>query len=200
MDVHHAENSAASALLATYCALCGLKLRDARSVECGVGPDCRKAHGYDAPNREPNWDAAEKLLEGVVLCNVALTSEPAWRSDARAFANRVIVLIAIEQTGPAVIKATNALCVLGFEKVAVRVAGRLAKIKIELEGEGEQQFYVVRAPYSEGFLRTPGRKWDGVAKVTRFHKSFKAPLFAALERNYQGHVALGPKGLFQIAG
>lgn len=58
------ENAPAAAMLATHCC-CGRPLLDAVSVEAGIGPDCRKKHGFDEAQTAPDWAAVARLeLEG----------------------------------------------------------------------------------------------------------------------------------------
>ena len=42
------ENAPSTALLATNCLACNRPLRDAASVEAGIGPICREKYGYDS--------------------------------------------------------------------------------------------------------------------------------------------------------
>lgn len=41
------EAAPATRMLATHCAACARPLVDAKSVETGMGPDCRKRHGFN---------------------------------------------------------------------------------------------------------------------------------------------------------
>jgi hypothetical protein len=60
------ESAPATKLLATHCACCSRPLVDAVSVETGIGPDCRKKHGYTQAQAEPNWEAVMQLTDGLV--------------------------------------------------------------------------------------------------------------------------------------
>jgi hypothetical protein len=164
------EDAPATLILATNCACCGRPLLDAKSVETGMGPTCRAKHGYNHPCTE----------------------------EARTEANRLVYRIAVEQIGDAVQVAIGRLFALGFEKLADRIAERIAPIKLTVEGD----LYVLEAPYSEvattEFRRVPGRRWDRERKVNTFPVASRAALWAALSASYKGIVARGPKGLFAI--
>lgn len=41
------ENAPQTKLLATDCAVCSRPLCDAKSVELGIGPECRKKYGFE---------------------------------------------------------------------------------------------------------------------------------------------------------
>jgi hypothetical protein len=207
------ENAPATQMLATFCACCARPLLDAVSVETGVGPECRKKHGYVAAQGEPNWRAVFEATDGLVpvrdllggddvpVTDAALAADAAWRLgglETRRVANLLVHRIAVEQDGDAVIQLTNAVRALGFEKLAARVAKRLVAIVIE-EGGAELE---VRCPYSETFLalsRTiPGRRWDAAAKTTRFPAARKRDVWTAICRAYPGATGAGPKGLFVV--
>lgn len=53
-------------LLATSCCICGRPLRDAASVEYGIGPDCRRNYGF-ADGREENREEANRLIHEASL-------------------------------------------------------------------------------------------------------------------------------------
>lgn len=55
-------NAPATELLATECAVCGRALVDAKSVESGIGPECRKKHGFEAPVSEEQRIAANRAV------------------------------------------------------------------------------------------------------------------------------------------
>lgn len=169
------ENAPATKMLATQCACCAKPLVDAVSVEIGIGPDCRKKHGYNA--------ALEAASE-----------------DARQQANALIHKIALVQKGDEAFKACEALRALGFQTVADRVVARLAKIVIENDGKA----LVVDTPFNATFVARvktiPGRKWDGEKGVNRLPLTFQArkALYAALVEAFPGKWARGPHGAFVI--
>lgn len=163
----------ACAMLAVYCACCGKPLLDATSVETGMGPECRRKHGYNA-------EAAE---------------------GDRAEANRIVRAIACEQTGAAVAIGCARLAELGFGKLAERIGKRIGCIRIEAEDEGD--FLIVKAPYNEAHVAAmravPGRRWDREAKADRVPASSRAALWGALRAVWPGRVGIGPAGMFVIA-
>jgi hypothetical protein len=189
------ETAPATKMLATFCACCSLPLVDAVSVETGVGPDCRKKHGFAKPDTEVPYDAACTLVaevpEGAEIV--------AGTSTVRELVNRLVYRIARDQSGAHVLTWTNAVRTLGYTKLAARIAKRLAAVEIEAEGD----VYLVRARFSDVHLaamrRVPGRRWDRENKCDRVPEASKAALLEALAKAHPGQVARGPKGLFMFA-
>lgn len=207
-------DSPACDLVATQCACCSRPLVDAVSVETGVGPECRKRHGYADAQGEPDWTAVAEALaairgtdigtvEGKVLPLGPEGTEAAWRLggiETRKSANVLVHRIAAQQEGPAVLQLVNAVRALGYTKLADRIAERLASVRIErVAGR-----IVVRAPYSPesvtAFRRVPGRKFekDGRDARNTFPESSAKAVLGALRSCFPGATAIGPKGLFVL--
>lgn len=194
------EDAPATQLVATHCACCSRPLVDAASVEAGIGPECRKRHGFRDAQGEPCWVA--------VLAALATTGDLqaiglARMSEARTLANVLVHRIAIEQDGTTVLARTNALRALGFTKLADRIAERLATVAIERT----ETSVIVRAPYSPESVavlrRVPGRRFEKNETGEKdprnvFPRSSERALFAALCVAYPGATAIGPKGLFVL--
>lgn len=215
------ENAPATKMLATHCACCARPLVDAESVELGIGPDCRKRHGFKAAQAEPSWDAVGDALRGSplggesVLPGGAEAAEAAWRLgglEVRKLANVLVHRIACEQGGAAVPAYVNAVRALGFIKLAGVLAHRLATVVIERDDAG---FITVHSPYDEaavaafralahtqfassGMHAPRAGRWDAAAKAWRFHPLCARALHATLVRCYPQRLALGPKGLFVL--
>jgi hypothetical protein len=170
------ENAPATRMLATHCAACARPLVDAKSVEIGMGPDCRKRLGFDREVSE----------------------------EARAQANRIVYAIAahLHDTAPgagaAQAERARKLLELGFTALADKVLERVAPIRIEVEGDR----LAVRTPYSEQatllFRGIPNRRWDRERKVNVVPAAERRTLWQALERAYPGMVGIGPKGPFVL--
>lgn len=156
------ENAPSTRLLATHCCACGRALRDAASVEAGMGPDCREKYGYGIEVDEA----------------------------ARAEANRLVHWIAAagERDVAGLCAAVGRLQVLGFAVLAERLTERTATVQIE-EVAGR---FIVRTPYNEATVaawRTvPGRRWDRDAKANTAPTSSRPQLWALLKRYHAGHV------------
>jgi Family of unknown function (DUF6011) len=185
----------ATKLLATFCACCALPLVDAISVETGVGPECRRKHGFAKPDAEVPFDVARVLVAEVPDGAEVV----AGTTTVRELANRLVYRIARDQAGGAVITWTNAVRALGYTKLAARIAKRLASVEIDTDGG----VYIVRARFSDEHLaamRTvPGRRWDRENKCDRVPEASKVALLAALTKAHPGEIARGPKGLFTFA-
>jgi hypothetical protein len=195
------ENAPATKMLATHCACCARPLVDATSVEVGVGPECRKKHGFDKPDVE---------VELASACALAATlpadvyAEVAGAGSTREACNRLVYRIAAEQDGPLVNAMTDAVRALGFVRLALRIVARVATVLIDRQGES----IVVRSPYSESALpilrAVPGRRFEKLGANGKkdprnvFPATSAKPLLAALAKAFPGATACGPKGLFVL--
>lgn len=186
------ENAPATIMLATRCAICSRPLVDAKSVDAGMGPECRKRYGYNEVVDEEARAAANRIVHALAL----------RRSDGSS----------IEGDWDALVAAT-ALAGLGFRKLADVVAKRAATVRIvEDTGVCVNGYPVdhpmsgsvvlrVWAPYSEtandGWrqLRAP---WDKEHKCRVVPLAKKRELFALLVRYFPDACAFGPKGAFRI--
>jgi len=171
------ENAPQTYLLATHCIICGKELCDAKSVEAGIGPVCRKRTGYHSHVTEENRKAANKLIHTVT------TSK------------------SVDEK----INSMNALLELGFTGVVKAMLKSVAEVKIALTDDSHPHGagrYAVKTPYHPAVvneMRTiPGRKWDKNGKVNTFPQSSKLALFQALCKHYEGDIAVGPKGIFKV--
>lgn len=161
----------ATKLLASHCCVCARPLLDSVSVELGIGPDCRKKHGFDV----------------------------AVDADAREQANVIVHRIAANQTGGQVAFDCEALRALGFGKLADRILVRVAAVKIDVTADGRYSVVTPYDPAVVDAMRTiPGRRWDRDAKLNTFPSTSKAALAEMLRRFFAGAIATGPKGAFVI--
>lgn len=162
------ENLASTKILATNCAVCGRALRDAVSVEMGIGPDCREKYGYNDCVNEHN------------------------RQDA----NQLIYLLCDKKTGVEATEACRQLRKLGFQKLSMKIATRLLGIRIE-QDTTRPGILLVTTPYTEAAVRelksVPGRVWNRELYVNEFPVTSKNLLWNALRRAFGGQecIALG---------
>lgn len=157
------ESAPATKLVATHCAVCARPLVDAVSVETGIGPDCRKKHGYTAPDLAVDVVAVVSALAAALPAEVYLevVAKASISTEARACANVLVHRIAAEQTGPLVAAYVSALAKLGFTKLSERIAKRIGKVEVFEDGSG---FYVIKTPFNESFVSQvrgiPGRRFE----------------------------------------
>jgi hypothetical protein len=176
-------------LLATHCIACGRPLRDAVSVESGIGPICAEKYGF----------FGECSAEG------------------RAEANSLIHQCAARQReGWAVIAPLVArLRELGWEGIADKIERRLKKGESETPDIFVTEcslngwpWYKVITPFDRGavaeFKTIPGRwfttvkEGDKEVPVNMVPKKQRAALWALLRNHYAGKVGESLKGLFVI--
>ncbi|WNM70260.1 capsid decoration protein [Myxococcus phage Mx1] len=168
------ENLKSTKVLATSCAVCNRPLRDAVSVEIGIGPDCREKYGY----------------------NEAISSEN------QEIANRLVYQLVDKKEGVSAIEACRQLKELGFIRLAEKIANRLVDIRIELSQDGAS--LKVSTPYTErgvaSFREIPHRRWDKDqnANIVPNTTNGKKWLWYALKKAFSGQGGFGPEGFFQI--
>ena len=185
------ESAPGTKLLAVECACCGRPLLDAASIEAGMGPHCRKNHGFVAPDTIADLDAVDRIgLAGT------------WPSDPKARVNALVHHIAAKAfVGADLGKAIATVHALGFQKLADRLAERTAPV-IQVQASGD--YYYVRAPFSEVFnieMRdVRGSVWIPADKVRRVPVTARVALWDAIKRAFPGaFVATGNK-LVRIPG
>lgn len=165
------ENLRSTKLLATHCAVCGRILRDAKSAEMGIGPDCAQKYGYNSTVNDAN----------------------------RVMANQLIFLIADKQNGLDAVDGCRRLRNLGFVKLASKIAIRLMSIKV-MADEQNPKLLNVTTPYTQNGIDAmrsiPGRRWDSENYVNVIPVEQKAALWKALLTAFPGYDMLGPDGNF----
>lgn len=163
------ENLKSTKMLATHCAVCARPLRDAVSVELGIGPDCRAKYGYD---------------ESV-------------NAENRERANQLIFQVADAQVGIPAVEACRALRDLGFTKLAAKIATRLFSIRVVRVADGVLAVFTPYTENGVQAMRTiPGRRWDKEQHASLVPESNKNHLWSALKRAFPGYEMLGPDGQF----
>lgn len=164
------ENAPATKMLATHCAVCRRPLVDAKSVELGIGPDCRKKYGFDISVDE----------------------------SARAMANKLVYEIALKPQHLDTFKRTAILRELGFLKLAKVIEDRIAVVRVVLM-ENELRIVTPYNPeFVEAVRKIPGRKWHKEEKVWSVPIHQRAALWAAMNAHYKGAMGVGPKGPFIV--
>jgi hypothetical protein len=181
------QNAPATKMLATNCVCCGLPLVDAKSVELGIGPDCRK-----------NANIPEDIED-----------------DVRIMANKYVHEAAIAAQKGAVAKVLNyadKLTNLGLEALGMKVARRFkdgakkASRKADIVITERGDTLIVKTPYRRGdadaFVRAwrdiNGRRYDRNTRCNHIPKSEKGALWELLQRFFPGKWGRGPKGAFKV--
>ena len=188
----HYTHSPACALVASHCACCGQPLVDAVSVETGIGPWCRKNHGYKAADVRADWDGVDAALEGTDALEVVRTE----KIHHRLTANYLVYRIACEPFTRDAQRYVAALYRVGFVALARRIAKRVEGVVVDVEG-GE---LVVTAPKSarlgDALYRAGVRStWDRDAKVRRVAATDRSALWRVLRAALPaGTVVVGPNG------
>lgn len=192
-------------LLNAPCLVCDTKLTDPTSVTLGIGPTCRKNHG---------WKALDELSAGDNARAKALVYEAAVVRDTDP--NRVLAIAA-------------ELLRMGLEKLGTRIQDRFIEVRLHLTDAPEVRWdgvarrevetgatirvLQVKSPYHSGFRDAlfrccSYRRSVYVADATKpsgrafSHWEVKYEdargLYRALASCYPGKSALGPRGTFTV--
>jgi hypothetical protein len=198
------ENAPATKMLATHCACCARPLVDAASVEAGIGPECRKRHGYSASQKDANWDDVMFALDGIVpVAEINPSVEP--RIASNLLVHRIAAQLgAGNLAGEDVLDMVRAIDALGFSKLSERILDRIEPIRLIADGNA----LLVFTPFSEAFVAglkskiaaKADRRWDPAKKAWRVSMTQKRVLWTLLQSEFAGRVAIGPKGAFTIGG
>ena len=165
------ENAPSTALLATNCLACNRPLRDAASVEAGIGPICREKYGYDS------------IAEDVRIKANALIHEAARKGTPNARVLEIADLL--EDMGASVLadKVRTRFYRRCFRRKVVRIEkdefffGGWASRRASLTLVSEREKYGMVEPGSL-FVYTPYIK--GVSKA------FGEDLKRTVEKTYRG--------------
>lgn len=180
-------NASATKLLATNCVCCGLPLVDSKSVELGIGPDCRKKAGVPS-----DIDNTIRLQANKLVYEAALAAQNG----------------AVEK----VLELSEEIANLGLDVLADKVARRFKKgalkasVKADIEITEDGDFLVIKTPYrrkgSEEFIdawrNIPGRKYDFKTKRNTVPKSQKEAVWDLLIKFFPNKWGKGPKGTFKV--
>lgn len=166
------ENAPGTKLLASHCAMCARPLLDAVSVECGVGPVCRK-----------KYDVGSTLSD-----------------EARDEANKLVHTIALDQHGVAARDALKRLAALGCDKIVERIAARWGGLSVRLEGDVLLVNSPYNEDFTRAARRVPGRRWVGAEKVNSFPAAGWSDVEAAICDCYpETWISIGDGGGCSVA-
>lgn len=130
--------------IASRCACCRKTLTDALSIECAMGPVCRKGHGYETQDAPADWGKAlgslgpecPEELYMLVLNAYGKPEEPTLR-NARAACNALVRRVSVaDQAGDTkktVARMVLAVQYLGYWRLAAALARGLGHRK-DIEG------------------------------------------------------------------
>ena len=191
------ETAPATVLLATRCACCSRPLCDAISVETGVGPECRRKHGFNDAQGEPDWTAAMLALDGVIaVAEVNPTMTP--RESVNVLVHRIACRSTARVDG-FVVALTAAIKALGFVTLANKIVEHGAG-KVEVHSVEDDRL-AVTTPYNQAFVAAlkmarVGARWDGARKVWTVpaDSTARKALWTALRGSFAGALLVTDAG------
>lgn len=182
------ESAPATVMLATHCAVCGRPLVDARSVEAGMGPDCRARYGKADVVSEEARAEANRLVYSIAL----------WRSE----------LLGAPTVGQ-VAEVVERVRTLGLSRLAEVLADRLCDVRLEAAEDRGQPCLALTTPFRPTFasdLRSsllPLRRWDPERKAWLLAREMtrdeRARLWSLIRLNFEGRLFSGPRGVTAVS-
>lgn len=204
----------------SHCAHCGMKLTDARSIESGLGPICRKKGGYYA---DPV--GGDQLQAFIVLSDypelIKFLSSKYKEGDLRGLMNGLVGCCALNRRSPVHKACCEAIEALGFKQLASTLRKSLASVSVKRSTKyvGSFEVNVVSRDYRAAWFIHMERTAFGVfydretkSMIVPIHKPDNAEevavngdnvpnkliLWEAMVRFYQGLIVKTPNGNFEI--
>ena len=175
------ENAPATKMLATHCVVCGRPLLDARSVELGIGPDCRDQ--YDGGIDDETRRQANSLVH-----RAAIAAQRGKIAEVMDLAD------AIEQ--------------LGLHSLADAIRHRFtnAEKNVTISIAESNGMLVVTTPYRRGdaaaFIEAwrsiPGRRYDRARNANIVPVASRRQLWDLLKQFFPGKYGKSNTGVFRI--
>lgn len=192
-------------ILATHCCVCSMGLLDAKSVEFGMGPTCRKRYG------NPQIETTEEMLR-VAIGHMAASGLPAQvlteavrhKHDARKVCNLLVRWASAHYTDKKVVlSCTPIIRALGYLHLADRLEDDRTSHKVKTVGGVIE----VTTPYEpiivSAFRQVQGgcpvRDGKGRFRCWTFPVAQRPTVLAILGTYYGGQEAVGDEGVFVIA-
>lgn len=192
MDASTPETTVAT-LVATHCAVCNRTLKDAQSVERGIGPDCFRKY-YDKCSGQADFRSAlREAQESGLLDRIASLLD---RQDARGACNVVLHAIACEWEHPANVSRVMLVRALGFDKLALKLEERLYGDRglVQVRAANDGTLVVTAADLDRAQFNAfvaairaiPSRRWDSDARANVVAAAHRRLLWRALRDTLAG--------------
>lgn len=175
----------ATKMLATHCVACGRSLVDAKSVELGIGPECRQ--DFDVKNPSPEHKQANQHVH-----SASIAAQKGFVSEVFDHADKIREL--------------------GFPNLADKITKRFqrgvekAETEPDIVIKQDSGYLYVRTPYRRKYAKEftrawrdiPGRKFDRVHKYNQVPESQKRAVWEILKAYFPGKWGKGPSGVFKV--
>jgi hypothetical protein len=196
-------DSPACVLVATHCCACNHPLVNALSVTSGIGPECAKKYGAQAPQAEPNFAAACVEAAQVTDCPASLTAA-LNAQDALKACNVATYYVAAKREGRDVAGMVAMVHALGFHVLAEKLVENLKLPAVTMTILADKGLVAVSktpfltatqfATYLAAIKGVPGRKWNQAAKQNEFPFSSAPALRQVLRATFKpGTVVIGAR-------
>jgi len=204
------------------CACCGKALKDGISIKYGIGPECRKIHGFEDSQKEADWRKLKPLatlfFRQAEICDIvgvdlkAAVAKQKANDIVKVLLRFVAVFGDNSEKFNECVKAIEGIAAAGWDTLAKRMVKRYAQVRIS---EGTNEFvadgktikydtFEVETPFSYEFVGAMKSMKARFQKVGRraywqVNAKKKAELWDVLKSCYSGCVATSDKkALFVI--
>ena len=172
------KDAPATKMLDIQCAICGEELVDAKSIEYGMGPHCRREHGFMGKNA------------------------PQVSEEDRIKANRIVYSIASGLPNEYLGAAIKDLRDMGFSLLASVLEDRKVSVSVTSYDIAN---LVVRFAYNEAVIAAlkasvPGRRWNKEEKAWTVPatQAARAALWEVIKKHFSGQLIKTERGVDKV--
>jgi len=145
MSFEH-EKAKATRILATNCCCCGRDLVDAKSVEMGIGPVCRKK--YANPDIETTDEMRKRAIGALAISGLAdhvIDAVLERKKDARKVCNMLVYWASANYTDKGIVLAcTPVIRLLGYTTLADKLERDRSTVKLVVTDDDHVEVYCPR--------------------------------------------------------
>lgn len=195
------ENAPATKMLATHCCACNRPLVDAKSVEYGIGPECRKRHGHGVQTAGASWGAVTALIGRLQDIQVDSAIPAILDENAHKLCNVLTHAAATATNKQDLRTLAEAIYASGYRNLALTISKRrlrdrqlVVKVWVEETAHGER--VVLQAPWKKDAIddyKRIGGRFDPESRTWSFATTEKARLWDTIRSHFAGRFMLTPK-------
>lgn len=194
-------------ILATHCCVCRAALKDAKSVQLGVGPVCQARYGKATIETTPEMlRMALGLLAASPLPGELKLGVLQHKHDAQEVCNRLVYHASVNYNQKTVVLVvTPIIRALGYTVLADKLEVDRTKLSVRLLDTNE---FEVKTPFNQNcrsdLRRIPGARWSIIPGKDRsglwlVPATEREHLFLVLGYHYANESASTEQGVIQIA-
>ena len=188
----------------SHCAHCGISLRDATSIQRGIGPICSKK-GYHDPDPEQVDEMGAMIALGEYPELVQYLNDH-WKAKGhRGLMNGLVRIASLNRKTPVHEACCDAIDSLGWRKLASTLRESLAvmEIKDSKAHDGHFEVWIKKTEYKYAWSADMRREiphsfFSRALKAMVVPKNNKRQLWELMLKHYSGLCAITPSGTVKI--